>query len=350
MQLNDLPMQAHPDAWWAVALSESVTRARPHATVCDGVELVLFRDAAGHPRALHDRCPHRRVPLSLGVIKGDRLQCGYHGWTFDGASGKCTEIPNLRADEPVPAHYAAQAFAVAEANGFVLVRLGAPALAGVARATLPGAGYSAVGREFTGSTVVAIGHDECLAVLLDGPQCLIDFDFVRITDFFLGDAQLRDGRVVLDRGAVWGNQFLPSQFVADYPLIVRSSVDVVGGAARIELLTDAEQPLVTVQLATGANRRGTTSVCWRGFNHPAAGAGPLHAPLRAPLRWRARRALGRAPFQIHANVDAAALAALLVGPSRELMAARAQVASLPLPVPLPLQQSRSKTVPIFPVV
>ena len=67
--------------------------------------------APGLALALEDRCPHRRVPLSLGEVKDGRLQCGYHGWTFDGASGACTAIPHLTADERVPARYGARACA-----------------------------------------------------------------------------------------------------------------------------------------------------------------------------------------------------------------------------------------------
>ena len=47
-------------------------------------------------RCTADKCPHRLVPLSEGRVneKGE-IECGYHGWTFDGVSGKCTSIPQL---------------------------------------------------------------------------------------------------------------------------------------------------------------------------------------------------------------------------------------------------------------
>ena len=309
-------------AWWSVALSESVTNVKPFAAVCDGEELVLFRDTTGQVRALKDRCPHRRVPLSLGCIKGDKLQCGYHGWTFDGGTGSCTAIPNLRGEEQVPAHYAAQAHRVTEGNGFVHVCLGR----GAPPEALPAAHYVPEGPEFTGTAIANITHAEYLAVVLDGPQCLLNFNFVRMTDFFLGDAQ-RSGndQLVLDRGAVWQSQVLPSQFVADYPLIVRTTVPLAGGNVRVALLTGAELPLVTVHIASGANRRGTTSLCWRGFVH-TGNVGAM------PLRWRAKRALGQRPFEVMSNIDGAAIAALLVAPSRDLAAARVQTKTVPIMV------------------
>ena len=54
--------------WWASALSEAVNGERPLPVVYDGEELVLFRNTKGQALALEDRCPHRWVPLALGVF------------------------------------------------------------------------------------------------------------------------------------------------------------------------------------------------------------------------------------------------------------------------------------------
>ena len=76
------------DGWWALARSEEVTPAKPINVDLAGQPIVLWRDHEGHVRALEDRCPHRRAPLSLGCVLGNgMMQCGYHGWTFDGATG-----------------------------------------------------------------------------------------------------------------------------------------------------------------------------------------------------------------------------------------------------------------------
>ncbi|WP_047336778.1 Rieske 2Fe-2S domain-containing protein [Pseudomonas protegens] len=297
--------------WWGMALSEAVNDQSPLAVAYDGEELVLFRNAAGQAFALEDRCPHRRVPLALGRVVESGLQCGYHGWTFDGASGGCTKIPNLHADERVPSRYAARAFAVREANGFVHVWLGE----GAPSKELPSDDYLPCGREFTGSTIVNMSHDQYLAAMLDGPECLLGFSHVRLTDFFLGDLRNERGRLVLERGAVWSTQFLPSQFVVDYPLIVRTAVPLNGGSVRVDLLSEEETPLITLMIATGANRRGTTSLCWRGYVH-------AHVPAKAPVRWRFARACKQAPFHVKSLIDGVAIAALLHAPSRDLRALR----------------------------
>ena len=229
------------------------------------------------------------------------------------SSGACTVIPNLSASERVPQRHAARAFMAKESNGFVHVWVGD----GEPGATLPSADYSPTGREYTGSAVVSMTHDEYLAVMLDGPNCLLSFDAVQMTDFFLGDPQLVNDRLVLDRGAVWSSQILPSQFVADYPLIVRTAVPLHGGTIRVDLLSQDETPLSTLFISASANRRGTTSLCWRGFQYTSSIAG-------APLRWRASRTAGRAPFSVNATIDGSAIAALLVAPSRDLHELRQQ--------------------------
>jgi nitrite reductase/ring-hydroxylating ferredoxin subunit len=302
--------------WRSLALSEQVTAQKPLAVVCGGEDIVLFRDAAGRALALEDRCPHRRVPLSLGEVKDGRLQCGYHGWTFDGATGACTGIPNLTADERVPPRYGARAFTVAEGDGFVQVWLGE----GDPTEALPTAGYRPEGLESTGSAIVGMSEGDYHDAILDGPEHLVAIDGVGITDFFLGDARREGDGVVLDRGAYWADS-KDGRLVVDFPLMLRTTVPLTGGAVTVQLVSDDERPVFTLMLATAPNRRGTTSVCWRGHMHADFG-------LEAPAGWR-QRADERAPFTVIDRIDAAAVAALLPLPSRELAAARAQAQPAP---------------------
>jgi phenylpropionate dioxygenase-like ring-hydroxylating dioxygenase large terminal subunit len=89
---------AFPQAWWYPACMGHDLGRRPVAITLMDLPLVLFRDASGAPHALVDRCPHRNVPLSLGRVHRDgTLQCGYHGWRFDG-TGRCTAVPALEVD------------------------------------------------------------------------------------------------------------------------------------------------------------------------------------------------------------------------------------------------------------
>lgn len=75
-------------------LSTELTAKAPLARTVFGVPLVLFRDGAGAPAALFDRCLHRNARLSAGACFDGKLGCPYHGWVYD-AAGACVEIPSL---------------------------------------------------------------------------------------------------------------------------------------------------------------------------------------------------------------------------------------------------------------
>ena len=105
---------------WYVACRSEDLAARPLARTVVGLPLVLYRSTGGVASALLDRCPHRNVPLSLGrVLKNGRLECGYHGWQFDGA-GICRAIPGL-AGEANGKERRVPSCAVREQQGFVWV-------------------------------------------------------------------------------------------------------------------------------------------------------------------------------------------------------------------------------------
>ena len=52
----------------------------------------MFRDSNGTIVALENACPHRKLPLTRGRRKGDTIECGYHGLTFNG-TGQCVHAP-----------------------------------------------------------------------------------------------------------------------------------------------------------------------------------------------------------------------------------------------------------------
>ena len=82
------------DAWYALAWSEEVTR-EPLERWLLNAPLVLYRKENGAPVALEGTCPHRGYPLSLGRVRGDTIECGYHGITF-GCDGGCVLVPGAQ--------------------------------------------------------------------------------------------------------------------------------------------------------------------------------------------------------------------------------------------------------------
>jgi len=85
-----------PDFWYPLAQSGELARGQALAKAFAGEPIVLVRPEQGAVFALEDRCAHRQVPLSAGDVCGDRLQCCYHGWSYDSA-GSCVDVPYLDA-------------------------------------------------------------------------------------------------------------------------------------------------------------------------------------------------------------------------------------------------------------
>ncbi len=116
---------AHPDHWYPLAWSDEVRPGKTLARRFAGEPVVLFRGKSGQLHALEDRCAHRQVPLSLGVVEGETLKCGYHGWSYD-CHGACVDVPYLgRARLP----NGVRAYPVREVDGLVFIFPGNPALA-----------------------------------------------------------------------------------------------------------------------------------------------------------------------------------------------------------------------------
>lgn len=111
--------------WYVAALSDEVTATVPLGRIFCNLPVVMYRDQAGVPHALEDRCCHKNYPLHRGEIEGDGLRCGYHGFLYDGA-GTCIEIPGQAT---IPRMARVTAYPLVERHGWIWIWLGDPALA-----------------------------------------------------------------------------------------------------------------------------------------------------------------------------------------------------------------------------
>jgi len=105
--------------WNPVALSSDLPKLTVMPTACDGRDVALWRSATGRLSAWHDRCPHRGMRLSHGFVRGEMLNCIYHGWRFDNQA-VCRKIPAHPEMEP-PETITVPRFAVAETEGVIWV-------------------------------------------------------------------------------------------------------------------------------------------------------------------------------------------------------------------------------------
>jgi nitrite reductase/ring-hydroxylating ferredoxin subunit len=293
-----------------IALSEQVVEGETLAVNVNGQPIVLFRDIDGSVCALEDRCPHRRVPLSLGkVIKGE-LRCAYHGWTFSGLTGACTDIPNLSDEETIPAKLKAQSFTVKEQNGFIYLLDSDTSVA-----EFPAMPFSdqPVDAELSGRVAVPIGLEQYRAVLLDGPENLLAFSGVGITDFYLGGVEDKEQSLSIDRAADWSwRDRKPSWKSFDYPLIIRSEVCKHESSALVSVLNTSEQPLMEVYIVIVQSGRGTSNILWRARRYSACFDS-------APLAIRLKLYVFDDFVKVKEAPSAMSINNLIVGPSTALI-------------------------------
>jgi vanillate monooxygenase len=124
-------MEQHPghdgflyNSWYVAAFDSEIGR-EPLARMFLNEPVVLYRDEAGAPVALEDRCCHRHLPLSQGRVVGDRLQCGYHGLEFD-RDGDCVRVPG---QSQIPPGSAIRSYPLAEKWNWIWIWMGDPARA-----------------------------------------------------------------------------------------------------------------------------------------------------------------------------------------------------------------------------
>lgn len=287
--------ERHPTAW-TVALSEELRSDKPLGVTCAGHAVALWRQPDGTPRAVEDRCPHRRVPLSLGCIVPDgRIRCGYHGWTYDGSTGHLEEIPNLPDQKRFPPVYRVRTYPVTEADGLVRVDLEAAPADPVVSGDKPALTIG-------GRVAVAMNHGEYIRAFLDAPELLITIPGVEFTKYLGADPHSERGRIVMERSCRWRGLRWPARVSADFELNLWSATDPATGETELKLMDRDFRPIMTAILAPVPAIRDTTAICWRAQSF-------AHGVYR--LRTR------RAPILVHDSIDAARLAAILPSASLE---------------------------------
>lgn len=107
--------------WYVAGHSEDFGRNLSSRWIL-GDPICFYRRRDGVLTALVDRCIHRQMPLSLGRLKGDDLECGYHGilYSYD---GRALDIPSQRA---VPPACRVHNYPLKESGGFVWIWMGDP--------------------------------------------------------------------------------------------------------------------------------------------------------------------------------------------------------------------------------
>jgi len=112
-----IPLPPYPNGWFAIAHADEIAPGQIKAVTALGQELVVLRDMNGKAHVLDAYCPHLGAHLAQGgKVVGDAVQCPFHGWVFDAASGQCKAIPYAKK---IPARAAVKTWPVLERNGLI---------------------------------------------------------------------------------------------------------------------------------------------------------------------------------------------------------------------------------------
>lgn len=105
--------------WYAILPSKAVKTNQITAVRRLNLDLALFRNSQGDLGCVVDRCTHRGAALSLGKVKGDCVECPFHGLQFD-KEGKCHLIPaNGKAATEDISRYNVISYLVKEQNDII---------------------------------------------------------------------------------------------------------------------------------------------------------------------------------------------------------------------------------------
>jgi phenylpropionate dioxygenase-like ring-hydroxylating dioxygenase large terminal subunit len=111
--------------WQPVARVQDLEHG-PQRAVLLGEALAVFLTESGTPAVVSDRCAHRGASLSMGEVRGETIQCPYHGWEWAGDDGACTRVPSLPDQRQIPPGARIPAFPAREQWGLVWTVLEEP--------------------------------------------------------------------------------------------------------------------------------------------------------------------------------------------------------------------------------
>ena len=74
--------------WIEIAALTDIPRLGSRVVKTDTLDIAVFRTTSDEVFALKDECPHRKGPLSQGIVHDTTVTCPLHNWRIDLASGE----------------------------------------------------------------------------------------------------------------------------------------------------------------------------------------------------------------------------------------------------------------------
>ncbi len=74
--------------WIEVGRLEDIPRLGARVVRTEAGDVAVFRTAGDEIFALRDQCPHKKGPLSQGIVHGKRVTCPLHNWVIELENGQ----------------------------------------------------------------------------------------------------------------------------------------------------------------------------------------------------------------------------------------------------------------------
>ncbi len=94
--------------WMKVAKLEEIPVLGARTVAVDGMTIAVFRNSEDKVFALKDECPHKKGPLSQGIVHGTTVTCPLHNWKIQLDSGEaiapdegCTNVFETKIEDAI---------------------------------------------------------------------------------------------------------------------------------------------------------------------------------------------------------------------------------------------------------
>ena len=109
MNMNALKEELDGDSdmnvWTEVVALDQIPQLGSRVIATDTMNIAVFRTASDEVFAMKDECPHKKGPLSQGIVHGTSVTCPLHNWKIDRASGEalgpdegCTNVFSAKVE------------------------------------------------------------------------------------------------------------------------------------------------------------------------------------------------------------------------------------------------------------
>ncbi|MGV8939618.1 MAG: nitrite reductase small subunit NirD [Allorhizobium sp.] len=105
--------------WIEIGRIEDIPLRGARCVMTPEGRIAVFRTVDDHVFAIEDRCPHKKGPLSQGIVHGASVTCPLHNWVISLETGQA-----LGADEG-----SVKTIPVRNDNGVLCIAIGSVAVA-----------------------------------------------------------------------------------------------------------------------------------------------------------------------------------------------------------------------------